>query len=68
MIDGPLAALDAIKKATGENSVNLIGYCLGGTLSAATLAWLAQQKRQEVAGPGQVCDLLHHHGRVYGGR
>lgn len=43
MIEGPLAALDAIEKATGEKSVNLIGYCLGGTLSAATLAWLAQQ-------------------------
>ena len=39
--DGPLAALDAIEAATGERQANLIGYCLGGTLTAATLAWLA---------------------------
>ncbi|MCC6709519.1 MAG: class I poly(R)-hydroxyalkanoic acid synthase [Gammaproteobacteria bacterium] len=35
---GPLAALDAIEQATGERSVNVIGYCLGGTLLGATLA------------------------------
>ena len=32
MFEGPLAALDAIEKATGEKEVNVIGYCLGGTL------------------------------------
>ena len=36
--DGPMAALDAIEQATGEREVNAIGYCLGGTLLAATLA------------------------------
>ena len=41
MLDGPLAALDAIEQATGENDVAAIGYCLGGTLTAATLAYLA---------------------------
>ncbi len=35
---GPMAALDAIEQATGERSVNVIGYCLGGTLLGATLA------------------------------
>ena len=38
---GPLAALDAIEKATGEREVSAIGYCLGGTLMAATLAYMA---------------------------
>ena len=41
MAEGPLEALDAIKKATGQGTVNVIGYCLGGTLLAATLAYLA---------------------------
>ncbi len=41
MLEGPLSALDAIEKATGERSVNIIGYCIGGTLTAATLAYMA---------------------------
>jgi polyhydroxyalkanoate synthase subunit PhaC len=41
---GPLAALDAIEKATGEKEVNAIGYCLGGTLLACTLAIMKARK------------------------
>jgi len=44
MFEGPLAALDAIGKATGEERVNVIGYCLGGTLLGATLAWMRQSE------------------------
>jgi len=40
--DGVVAALDAVKLATGEPDADLVSYCLGGTLSAMTLAWLAQ--------------------------
>jgi polyhydroxyalkanoate synthase len=47
LIEGPLAALDAIEQATGEKSINLIGYCLGGTLSAAALGWLAARKQSD---------------------
>jgi polyhydroxyalkanoate synthase len=40
MSEGPLAALDAIAEATGEEQVSIGAYCLGGTLTSITLAWL----------------------------
>ena len=40
MSEGLLAALDAIEQATGEREANVIDYCLGGTLLAATLAYM----------------------------
>ena len=38
---GPLAASDAVREITGSPTVNVMGYCIGGTLLAMTLAWLA---------------------------
>jgi len=49
MKQGPLAALEAVEKATGERKVNFIGYCLGGTLLGATLAYLASKGEDRVA-------------------
>ena len=45
---GFLDALDAIEQATGERDVNAIGYCLGGTLLATTLAWSAATKDDRI--------------------
>jgi polyhydroxyalkanoate synthase len=45
MKQGPLAAMDAVEKATGERQVNFIGYCLGGTLLGATLGYLTRKNR-----------------------
>ncbi len=38
---GPVAALDAIEAATGERTVDAFGFCMGGTLLAMALAYLA---------------------------
>src|SRR5256714_118414 len=48
MKEGPLAAMDIIEKVTGEMKVHTMGYCVGGTLLASTLAWLAEKRRQRV--------------------
>ena len=46
--EGPLAALDAIEQATGERDANVIGYCLGGTLLASTLAYMAVKRDNRI--------------------
>jgi polyhydroxyalkanoate synthase subunit PhaC len=58
MLEGPLAALDAIEHATGEKSVNMVGYCLGGTLLAATLGYMAAKKDKRVASATFMTSLI----------
>ena len=41
-------ALETIEKATGEQEVNAVGYCVGGTLLAATLALHAKEKNKRI--------------------
>jgi polyhydroxyalkanoate synthase len=41
MREGVFAAVEAIEQATGFKTVNAIGYCIGGTLLTATLAYMA---------------------------
>ena len=48
MAKGPLAALDAMEKATGEREANVVGYCLGGTLLACTLGYLAAKQDDRI--------------------
>ncbi len=38
--EGAVAAIDAVEQAAGESRINVVGYCIGGTLLAATLAYL----------------------------
>ena len=48
VFEGPLAALDAIQQATGEKEINAIGYCIGGTLLATTLAYMEANKDKRI--------------------
>jgi polyhydroxyalkanoate synthase subunit PhaC len=49
MREGLFGALDAVCQATGEESINAMGYCVGGTLLAATLAYMAANGDRRVA-------------------
>ncbi len=40
---GPLAALDAIERAIGAREVNVLGFCIGGILTATLLSHLAAE-------------------------
>ena len=47
--EGIFAALDAIEQAIGETNVTAIGYCIGGTLLAMTLAYMARTGDKRIA-------------------
>jgi polyhydroxyalkanoate synthase len=48
MREGPLAALDVIRWATDENEVQAVGYCVGGTLLAITLGYMAAKNDHRI--------------------
>jgi polyhydroxyalkanoate synthase subunit PhaC len=47
--EGTLAAIQAALDASGAEDLNLVGFCLGGTLAASTLGYLAAKNDKRVA-------------------
>ncbi|WP_291742463.1 class I poly(R)-hydroxyalkanoic acid synthase [Bauldia sp.] len=48
MRDGVIEAVDVAMKVTGADGVNAVGYCVGGTMLAVTLAWMAAKKDDRI--------------------
>jgi polyhydroxyalkanoate synthase len=44
--DGPIAAIRAVQGITGAQSINTLGFCVGGTILATALAVLAARGEQ----------------------
>ncbi len=49
MTEGILSATSAVKRETGSDKINVIGYCVGGTLLGTTLAYLAARGEEPFA-------------------
>jgi poly[(R)-3-hydroxyalkanoate] polymerase subunit PhaC len=49
MRDGILAAIDAVIRQTGSAKIDALGYCVGGTLLATALAYMAAKGDDRVA-------------------
>jgi polyhydroxyalkanoate synthase len=47
--EGPLEALGVIAQITGEERVDALGYCVGGTLLAIALAYMAAKDDRRIA-------------------
>lgn len=45
---GVMAAVDAVEQATGESEINMIGYCIGGSLLATSLAYMKEKGDERV--------------------
>ncbi|MGA8262462.1 MAG: class I poly(R)-hydroxyalkanoic acid synthase [Arenicellales bacterium] len=56
--DGLYAAVGAAEKATGEKQINLVGYCIGGTLLATVLAHMAARKDRRIASATFLTSLI----------
>ncbi|MGF1562781.1 MAG: PHA/PHB synthase family protein [Geminicoccaceae bacterium] len=48
MLEGPLAAMEVIEQATGEKELNILGFCIGGILTSAMLAYMAAKDDKRI--------------------
>jgi polyhydroxyalkanoate synthase subunit PhaC len=59
MTKGPLAAAEVVRDITGSEKVDPVGYCVGGTLLAIALSWLATGEDENPFGPPTFMVALH---------
>ena len=55
---GTLAAIEAALKATGAPDLNLVAFCLGGTLAASTLGYLTAKNQKRIASTTFLATLI----------
>ncbi|MGD9592091.1 MAG: PHA/PHB synthase family protein [Candidatus Berkiella sp.] len=58
VIKGILAALDAITLATNEKEINALGFCIGGTLLATTLAYMKEKQDNRIVSTTFLTTLI----------
>ena len=58
MLEGAIAAKDAVLAATGSKKTHMVGYCIGGTLLASTLAYLKAKGDDTVASATYFVTML----------
>ena len=58
LLEGPLEAIDAVTRATGQDEVNIIGYCIGGTLVACALSFMGATNDRRIASATLFTTLL----------
>jgi polyhydroxyalkanoate synthase len=58
MLEGPIAALEVIERATGEKQANILGFCIGGILVTALLAYLSVKKDKRIVSSTMLATMI----------
>jgi polyhydroxyalkanoate synthase len=56
--DGPIQAIEVVREISGQDQINLLGFCVGGTLLSTALAVLAARGQQPAASVTLLTTLL----------
>lgn len=58
MLEGVYTAVDMVERATGVDRINLVGFCIGGTLTSATLAHMKVKGDKRVKSSTYFASLI----------
>jgi len=58
MVEGPLTAINVINEIMGDDKLNVLGYCVGGTMLGCSLAYLAKKNDSRVISATFLTTLL----------